>query len=172
MTRMRAVHSFEPADVESIRVEMNWLETLYPSPAFPNPQRGAPGVGSTHYFAAYTCVHGAYPPLRERIDPGDASAPGEQQVADLMRQVEVVGQESRGSFAPRITIALRDGTRYQDEFQGDELKWDLATETRRIRELFPNLGWPTERLEAIVQAVESLESQPKIDPLIGLCVGP
>ena len=172
MTQMRADHSFQPEEVESITVEMNWLEPLYPSPAFPNPQRGAPGVGSTHYFAAYTCVHGSYPPLRDRIDPGDASAPEEQQVSDLMARVEVVGQEDRGSFAPRITIVLQDGSRFQDEFHGGELKWDLATETRRIRELFPGIGWPSDRLEAIVQSVASLENQPKIDPLISLCVGP
>ena len=172
MTQMRADRSFKPEHVESITVEMNWLETLYPSPAFPNPQRGAPGVGSTHYFAAYTCVHGSYPPLRDRIDPGDASAPEEQQVSDLMGRVEVVGHEDRGSFAPRITIVLQDGARYQGEFHGYELKWDLATETRRIRELFPGIGWPTDRLEAIVQSVASLENQPKIDPLISLCVSP
>ena len=167
---MQAKLSLKPAEIEGITIDMNWLETLYPSPAFPNPQRGAPGVGSTHYFAAYTCAHGNYPPLRERIDPGDASSSGDEEVSALMQRIQLVGHKDRASFAPRITIAMRDGTRHEGEFQGDELKWDLATETRRIRELFAHIDWPTERLETIVQAVTEIETQSRIDPLIQLCV--
>ena len=151
---------------------MNWLETLYPSPAFPNPQRGAPGVGSTHYFAAYTCVHGSYPPLRDRIDPGDPTSPEDQQVAKLMQRVKVVGEKDRASFAPRISVVMRDGTQHGGEFGGDELKWDMATETKRIRELFGGLNWPIDRLESIVEGVASLEAQPSVHPLIQSCVGP
>ena len=170
MCQLRARHPTPLEDIESITVDMNWLETLYPSPAFPNPQRGAPGVGSTHYFTAYTCVHGSYPPLGDRIDPGDPSSPADPQVSDLMRRVQVVGHKDRAPFAPRITIKLRDGRHFQDEFRGDELEWDFATETRRISALFSEIPWPAERLEAIVQTVSLLESQPRVDPLIQACV--
>ncbi|GIT42285.1 MAG: hypothetical protein Ct9H300mP11_02210 [Chloroflexota bacterium] len=44
-------------------MEMNWLETSYPSPAFPNQDRSMPGVGSTHYFIPYTWVHGPTHPF-------------------------------------------------------------------------------------------------------------
>ena len=170
MARLHAGNPMPPDQVESITVEMNWLETLYPSPAFPSPQRGRPGVGSTQYFAAYTCVHGSYPPLKARVDPGDESPGEDEQVIDLMERVSVVGHKDRPSFAPRITIVLKDGTQIVDEFHGGELKWDLATETRRISALFDDMDWPRERLDNIVQTVTGLECQARIDPLIQLCV--
>lgn len=172
MTQLKASHAMPSEDIESITVDMNWLETLYPSPAFPNPQRGTPGVGSTHYFAAYTCVHGSYPPLRDRIDPGDPTSPDDHQVADLMQRVKVVGEKDRRSFAPRITVVMRDGAQHQGEFGGDELKWDMNTETERIRGLFGGLDWPIDRLESIVDGVAGLENERSIQSLIQSCVGP
>ena len=170
MTQLRASQAMPSEEIESITVDMNWLETLYPSPAFPNPQRGAPGVGSTHYFAAYTCVHGSYPPLQDLLDPGDPTSPDDKQVADLMQRVKVVGEKDRGSFAPRITVVMRDGAQHQGEFKGDELKWDMATETQRIRGLFGGLAWPSDRLESIVDGVAGLEDQTSIQSLINSCV--
>ena len=70
MSDIRSAHDFNVDDIEKITVDMNWLETLYPSPEFPNPSRGQAIVGSTHYFTAYVAVNGSYPPLRTRIDPG------------------------------------------------------------------------------------------------------
>ena len=91
---------------------MNWLETTYPSPAFPNPHRAIPGVGSTHYFAAYTWTHRQYPPLRQRLDPGidpqdpapDPSDPNPQetanQVANLMQRIEIIGNRQHPHLRP------------------------------------------------------------------------
>ena len=65
---------------------------------------------------------------------------------------------------------MKDGSQFVDEFRGSELKWDLATESRRISALFNDLDWPRERLDNIVQTVTGLEDQSRIDPLIQLCV--
>ena len=170
MAQLKARHPIEPNQIESITVDMNWLETTYPSPAFPDPRRGAPGVGSTHYFAAYTCVHGSYPPLEDRIDPGDPTAPEDRQVSELMGRVSVVGHQDRPAFAPRISIRMRDGSFHRGEFGGDELKWDLATETHRIGQLFGLMDWPRDQLEAIVDGVTNLDSQDSVGPLINSCV--
>ena len=170
MSNIRAAHTITASEIEKITVDLNWLETLYPSPAFPNPVRGAPGVGSTHYFAAYTCFHGGYPPLKPRVDPGDLSPGEDPEVLRLMDRVEVVGHQDRPAFAPRITIQMHGGTVYQGEFRGNELEWDLNTETRRIREVFPNMRWSGDRLESIVQTVTRLEDELRIDPLVRLCV--
>ena len=170
MTQIRSRHMILPETIQRILIDMNWLETLYPSPAFPNPQRTSPGIGSTHYFAAYTCVHGSYPPLKARLDPGGASSGESQSVLDLMDKVVVLGHKDRPAFAPRITIDVRGGTSYQGEYEGDELKWDLATEIQRISKLFPDMSWPTERLEALVDTVSRLEDQPDLSELVGLCV--
>ncbi|GIT45071.1 MAG: hypothetical protein Ct9H300mP11_30070 [Chloroflexota bacterium] len=50
-----------------------------------------PGVGSTHYFVAYTWVHGSYPPLRQRLDPGPGETALEKAVIDLQEKVTVTG---------------------------------------------------------------------------------
>ena len=170
MARLCANHEISPRLVESITVDMNWLETLYPSPAFPRPQPAGPGVGSTQYFAAYTCVHGSYPPLAPRLDPGSDPGGPDQTVLDLMPRIQVLGHKDRPSFAPRITIVMQDGRRCVDEFHGDELKWDLATETRRISALFDDIPWPRQRLDSIVQTVCGLENHASVDLLVGQCI--
>ena len=169
MTRLRAQHP-DSGEVESITVEMNWLETLYPSPAFPNPERAAPGVGSTHYFAAYTWIYGGYPPLAQRVDPGATASGENQEVISLVSRVRVVGQKDRGSFAPRITVKMRGGSTYQDEYQGDELKWNLETETLRISALFDDMSWPREKLDGLVETVATLEGESSVAQLIRHCV--
>ena len=169
-TRMRAAHDIAPEDVEHIAVEMNWLETTYPSPAFPNTDRRMPGVGSTHYFTAYTWVHGSYPPLRQRLDPGIDSADFDREVMDLQERVEVVGERTRGSFAPKITIRTRSGEEVSDEFTGDELKWDFSTEADRVSELFPQMDWPAAKLDGLVAAVSGIESATDVSEMIACCV--
>lgn len=169
-TRSRVNSNIAPQDVESITMEMNWLETSYPSPAFPNQDRSMPGVGSTHYFIAYTWVHGSYPPLRQRVDPGLGESDADQTVADLQQRVTVIGQKDRTNFAPRITIRTWSGNEFQDELTGNELKWDLATETSIISALFDDLPWPRAQLNSLVSIVTELGQEPSIAGLIGACV--
>ena len=127
-------------------------------------------MGSTHYFTAYTWAHGSYPPLRQRLDPGIDSADFDRQVMAIQERVEVVGERTRGSFAPRITVRTLSGEEVSDEFNGDELKWDFATETARLRELFPSMDWPAEKLEGLVAAVSGMEAADDMKQLIGCCV--
>ena len=58
---------------------------------------------------------------------------------------------------------MQGGGRYVDEFNGEELKWDLATETRRISELFDDIPWPRQSLDAIVETVSGLEGHASVD---------
>ena len=55
-------------DVERVEAVVNWLETQYPSPAFPSRREDAvPGPGSTPYYTAYGVVQRGFPlnaPLR------------------------------------------------------------------------------------------------------------
>ena len=132
--------------------------------------RTSPGVGSTHYFTAYTCVHGSYPPLRPRIEAGEASPEDDAGVMDLLKRVEVTGHKDRRAFAPRITVHLRGGTTYQGEYRGQELEWDFATETQRISALFGDMNWPREKLDGLVQTIANLEGESRIDSLVRLCV--
>ena len=162
MAKLSATHSIEPRDVDRIALEMNWLETLYPSPAFPNPDRGKPGVGSTQYFVAYTCVRGHYPMLEEP----EPTVETDPLTLDLMERVSVVGQKHRKSFAPSITVYMADGTTYHGEFSGDELKWDLETEARRIGAVLSELPLPDGQADELVSAVEHLEDLETLGPLV------
>src|SRR5262249_46965993 len=69
---MTARHRLQAADIDHVTLEMNYLETLYPSPRFPRP--AAPdgsGFGRTAYMLAYTVVAGDYPVLgAQRRGPG------------------------------------------------------------------------------------------------------
>ena len=168
MTDIRRSHVLAIDEIERITIDMNWLETLYPSPAFPNPSRGRALVGSTHYFAAYVAVNGSYPPLRTRIDPGDdsaAAADNHDAVVALMHKVDIVGHKDRPAFAPRITIAMTGGNVYRGEYQGAELEWGLAAEIERLRPLFPQINWPDAKLEAIVAAVRNIPNAVSVGEL-------
>jgi 2-methylcitrate dehydratase PrpD len=169
-TKARASNHIPPQDVESITMEMNWLETSYPSPAFPNQDRSMPGVGSTHYFIAYTWVHGNYPPLRHRLDSESGDTKTDREVSDLQQRVTVTGHRNRANFSPRITIRTRSGEEFHDEFTGNELKWDLAAETSAVSALFNELPWPRVKLDSMVSTVAGLDKEPNIAGLIKSCV--
>ncbi len=168
MAELRTKHNVDARQVEEITVEMNWLETHYPSPAHPS-TRQFQGEG-TAYQAAYACVTGGFPRVRERRGPGASPAQEDPLIAELMEQVTVVPQEDWGTYAPRITIVMKDGARYQGQYTGDELKYDLATETRRIREVFPHLPAPASQLEELSSCVAELQGADTIEPLVQLCV--
>ena len=46
----------------------------------------------------------------------------------LLDRVQVTSHMGCPAIAPRITVRMRNGATYQDEFKGNELEWDLATE--------------------------------------------
>lgn len=170
MSDIRRSHDLNVDDIEKITVDMNWLETLYPSPAFPNPSRGQAIIGSTHYFTAYVAVNGSYPPLRTRIDPGDdaesATAENHDAVLRLMHKVETVAHKDRRAFAPRITVEMAGGTAYQGEYSGTELEWGFDAEESRLRPLFPQIDWPDDKLEDTVSACRRIWDAPDIAGLI------
>ena len=171
MARLKAAHDLQWGNVDRIDIEMNWLETLYPSPAFPNPRRSERRVGGTHYFAAYTGVHGHYPAIREGVAPGSAAGASEDNsVLELMERVNVIGVKDRGSYSPRMTVATKDGNSYVDEMNGDETKWGLETVSHRLREMFDSLVIPAVQLEELAETVSRLDEFDSIETMVGLCI--
>ena len=64
-------HNIRPEDIDRIEAVVNWLETEYPSPAFPAPAATASrDVGSTQYFSAYGAVEARLPAAQDRPRPG------------------------------------------------------------------------------------------------------
>ncbi|MBV8779707.1 MAG: MmgE/PrpD family protein, partial [Alphaproteobacteria bacterium] len=165
-------HGIAHADIDCIEAVVNWLETEYPSPAFPIPSRGlaaAPGVGSTPYFTAYGAVTGGYPMLRgDRPGPGEPDPP---EVLDLMRRVTIIPTVRRTLFGPRITVFTTDGRSYTREGTGREFIFGFEELARRLAPLAPGLAIGTARYGELTGACRRLETlDDAAKHLIGLTI--
>jgi hypothetical protein len=173
-SELTARHALRADEVEHITLEMNHLETLYPTPRFPRPPApDGSGFGRTAYMLAYTVVTGDYPVLEDNVedprDPG-AAADGElaARVAALQRRVEIVGVVGRDCFAPRLTVTLRDGRRVSGEYRGRELMWDFARDRRELRRFVPGLPIAPARYDQLVRSIAELDAATSVDGLLAL----
>src|SRR6202047_1472005 len=137
--RLCAEHNLTYADIDRIEAVVNWLETEYPSPAFPS--RGLdipPRPGRPQYSTAYGAVTGGYPLLRGgEPGPGETDPP---EVLDLMHRVTLIPTVRRTLFGPRITIFTKDGRSFTREGTGREFIWDFEEHVRRMRGIAPGLA--------------------------------
>lgn len=167
-----AQHGLKPESIDHITLEMNYLETLYPSPRFPrsNILDGNP-FGRTTYMLAYTVVNGDYPVIEE-YDPRhigtNADASMKAQVSALQKRVEVIGEVGRECFAPRITFRLKSGRQVTGEYNGRELMWDFAKNAEELRRFIPGLPIKAKQYERLVAAISGLEQAPLVDELVRL----
>ena len=63
---------------------------------------------------------------------------------------------------------MENGRELAIEMTGDEFKWDLDTERRRIKAVYPAIPFHEERITEIVNTISELESLDSIDRLIDL----
>jgi 2-methylcitrate dehydratase PrpD len=163
-----AEHNIRYADVERVEAVVNWLETQYPSPAFPSRREDlAARPGSTAYYTAYGVVKRGFPVLRgQGADPTGADDPPE--LLELMQRVTLIPSHHMTLFGPRITIYTRDGKHYTKQASGREFMWDFNEEARRIRDVIPGLPIPAAQFEAIIATCRDLDRQERADTLIQL----
>jgi 2-methylcitrate dehydratase PrpD len=163
-----AEHDIKPADVDRIEAVVNWLETEYPSPAFPVRSR-EPGVGSTHYYAAYGVVQRGFP-LVKFVEHGYGPA-DPPEVLELMKRVTITPSHRHTLFGPRVTIHLKNGRSASKTGTGREFIWDFDEEARRIREIIPGIPIPEAQYEELIAACRGLDGLDKAaDKLIALTV--
>jgi 2-methylcitrate dehydratase PrpD len=166
-----AEHNIRYEDVERVEAVVNWLETQYPSPAFPSRREdAAPRPGSTPYYTAYGVVKRGFPVLRGQGAPAGTDDPPE--VLDLMRRVTIIPSHQMTLFGPRITIYTKDGKSYTKQSTGREFMWDFNEEARRIRDVMPGLPIPAAQFEAIIAICRDLDRQDRADRLIQLTLQP
>jgi len=155
--RLCAEHDIRYEQIDRIEAVVNWLETEYPSPAFPS--RGIdipPKPGSTQYFTAYGAVARGYPLLRGgEPGPGDTDPP---EVLDLMHRVTLIPTVRRTLFGPRITVFTKDGRSYTREGTGREFIWDFEEEARRIREIAPGLAISEPQFAMLIDSCRTLDT--------------
>jgi 2-methylcitrate dehydratase PrpD len=160
-------HDIAYKDVERVEAVVNWLETQYPSPAFPSRREDLDSKpGSTAYYAAYGVVKRGFSLLKAHVDPAGADDPPE--VLDLMKRVTLIPSHAMTLFGPRITIFTRDGKSYTKQSTGREFIWNFAEETRRIREVIPGLPIPAAQFEEIIATCRDLDRQDRADRLVQL----
>jgi len=159
-------------DVARVEAVVNWLETQYPSPAFPSRREdAAPRPGSTPYYTAYGVVKRGFPVLRSQGGTSaDADDPPE--VLELMQRVTIIPSHQMTLFGPRLTIYTKDGKSYTKQSTGREFMWDFNEEARRIRDVIPGLPIPAAQFEAMIATCRDLDRQDRADRLIQLTLQP
>jgi hypothetical protein len=149
-------HNLRYDDIDRIEAVVNWLETEYPSPAFPS--RGIdnpPQIGSTQYFTAWGAVERGYPLLRgDRPGAGHTDPPA---VLDLMHRVTLIPTVRRTLFGPRITIFTKDGRHFTKEGTGREFIWDFEEQSRRIRPIAPGIAIGETHFAELIDACRHLD---------------
>ena len=167
-----AEHNIRYEDVARVEAVVNWLETQYPSPAFPSRREdAAPRPGSTPYYTAYGVVKRSFPVLRgQRGAPADADDPPE--VLELMQRVTIIPSHQMTLFGPRITIYTKDGKSYTKQSTGREFMWDFSEEARRIHDVIPGLPIPAAQFKDIIATCRDLDRQDRADRLIQLTLKP
>ena len=157
-------HGIRYEDVDRVEAVVNWLETQYPSPAFPTRREdtAVAAPGRTKYFAAYGVVRRGYPLL-----PG---APDPPEVLELMHRVTIIPSHEMTLFGPRITIFTKDGQSYTKQATGREFIWDFDEQVRRMRDVVPGLPIPAARFEELIATCRDLDRAPRADRLVELTV--
>jgi hypothetical protein len=145
------------ADIDRIEALVNWLETEYPSPAFPSRViENPPQVGSTQYFTAWGAAERRYPLLRgDRPGPGEIDPPA---VLDLMQRVTLIPTVRRTLFGPRITVFTKDGRSFTKEGTGHEFIWDFEEQVRRIRPITPGLAISAPQFDELIDTCRRLDT--------------
>jgi 2-methylcitrate dehydratase MmgE/PrpD-like protein len=161
-------HDIHYRDVDRIEAVVNWLETQYPSPAFPSRREdGPPKPGNTPFYTAYGVVNRGYPLLRGvGADPTGADVPPE--VLELTKRVTIIPSHTMTLFGPRITIFTRDGKSYTKQGTGREFIWDFDEHARRIREVIPGLPIPGAQFENMIATCRELDRQNNAAKLVQL----
>jgi hypothetical protein len=165
--RLCEEHGIRPEDVERVEAVVNWLETQYPSPAFPSRREdGDTRPGSTASYTAYGVARRGFPVLKAGIDPSGAGEPPE--VLDLMKRVAIIPSHTMTLFGPRITVHTKDGRSYTRQGSGREFIWDFEEEVHRLADVTPGLPISASRFAEIVETCRRLEQAPRADALVAL----
>jgi 2-methylcitrate dehydratase PrpD len=164
-------HDIKYEDVDRVEAVVNWIETQYPSPAFPSRREdGKAEKGGTKYYTAYGVVERGFPVLRNQY-MGESDGIGDPpEVLDLMHRVTIIPSREMTLFGPRITVFTKDGKSYTKQSTGREFMWDFDEEARRIRGVIPGLPIPESQFEEIIATCRDLDSQDRADKLIQLTV--
>lgn len=157
-------HQIAPDDIEQVVVQLNYLETRYPSPEFPRyADVSEPRQDSTQYYAAYTAVHGGYP-VAGACPGGPPKA--DQAALRLMPRVRLLGVHGQPMFSPEISIFLRDGTVHRGALPYDRLLWGFDELARRLQPAAAGLPGGQRKLDQLTDLVRHADALDSVQPLL------
>jgi hypothetical protein len=169
MAEMKRQHQLDPDEIAEVVVAMNWIETLYPSPAFPRfPDWNQPRVGGTHYFAAHAAVNGGYPVVGGRtLGPTGEKLEQDRKVMAFMNdRVKLVQEKDRAMFSPGIVVRMKDGTTHSAEYPYARMEWGFDQLVERMQDCLP--GYPLGKAghDALVETVRHIDGLDSVDRII------
>ena len=161
-------HDIRYQDIARIEAVVNWLETQYPSPAFPVRREDLiHNAGSTAYHIAYAAVKRGFPMLRDWA-PQTAGADDPPEALELTKRVTIIPSHSMTLFGPRLTIFTKDGKEHTIQGTGREFVWDFDEQARRIHAIVPGLPIAATQFEKLIAACRALDQQARADALVKL----
>ena len=166
--KLCADNNIRHEEIERIEAVVNWLETQYPSPAFPSRREDqSRKAGGTAYHLAYAAIKRGFPMLRD-WQPQSASVDDPPEVLELTQRVTIIPSHTMTLFGPRITIFTKDGKSHTLQGTGREFIWDYDEEVRRIRGVVPGLPIPAAQFDSVIETCRDLERQERADALVRL----
>ena len=169
MAEMKAQHAISVDAVADVAIHMNWLETLYPSPAFPrfaDWQKGR--IGETKYFAAHVAVNGNYPVVGGKtFGPTGKDLESDSRVLAFMEQhVTLVPEKDRPMFSPSIVVTMKDGRKHVGEYPYQRMEWNFEQLVAQMQDCLP--GYPSGKagFDALVSLACDLQDLPSVASII------
>jgi 2-methylcitrate dehydratase PrpD len=175
MAEMKQQHQLNPDDIAQVAVKMNWIETVYPSPAFPRyPDWNTPRVGGTHYFAAHAAVNGGYPVVGGRTFGPTGDRPEEdERVLDFMKtKVTLVQEKDRAMFSPGIVVTMKDGTTHTGEYSYERMEWNFDQLVERLQDCLPGYPLGKAGFDALVETARGADRLPSVAPILDVTMVP
>ena len=174
IVEMMLSHHLDAADIDSLDVSMNYLETLYPSPAFPQMDPYRPAVGQAHYYAAHAAVNGGVPVVGGRtFGPTGRDLARDQAVLDFMAaHVRLIPVWGQAMFSPTVLIRARNGALYSGTYPYARMEWDFAQLVERLQECLPGYPGGKSAFDRLVDATRSADEWPSMHAIYEVLAAP
>ncbi len=161
-------HGVTHDQIERIVDTINAHEGAYPGVDHKGPF-GSLGAAlmNPRFCVATAAVHGAVTVAHlQRLD--------DARVLDLVQKIDLRFDESIPEFSSRLEVVLKDGRRLRAERidAGPSYKFSMERAAEVARSLQPEMPISRERLDAVLEIVRTMESQPTVHRLVQACTVP
>jgi hypothetical protein len=157
--------------VERVECVVNWLETQYPSPAFPSRRTDLePGPEQPHYYAAYAILTGGFPITKNVAQKvGEADPPG---LDAMMQRVRVIPSHTQPLFSPRVTIFTHDGVAHTLQATGREFIMTFDELAQRLAPICAMAAIGEKQYAELIAICRQIDDAKDIRRLIALTIPP